>query len=176
MRGGIDRGDNCFRPQFVGGVNIWKNIRSGDWNLSSPGAARTKLGARGDSHRALAPRAPGNHQSVDWGGVFTRCGAVLIREITVFDPGSMELHMVSPIQFVHYGFFAITFEKNRITRYCSHPRDPHNKADKKYFKIILDTPTLISSTLVATPQNKMLKTGEKPGFWTKYGISREPEF
>ena len=29
-----------FRPRLVGVVAIWKSFRSGDWALSSPGAAR----------------------------------------------------------------------------------------------------------------------------------------
>ena len=35
VRGGIDPVGHCFRPRFVG-VNVWKDLRSGDLTLSSP--------------------------------------------------------------------------------------------------------------------------------------------
>ena len=39
LAGGIDPGDLRFRPRVVEVVQIWKELSSGDWKLSSPGAA-----------------------------------------------------------------------------------------------------------------------------------------
>ena len=54
-RGGMDRGDLCFRPQVVGVVEIWSDFSSGD-KIYPPQVRRDlDLGQRGDSRRALAP-------------------------------------------------------------------------------------------------------------------------
>ena len=53
LRGGIDPGDLCFRPQVVGVVEVWRELSSGDKTLSSPGAA----GPRRWPERQLSPRA-----------------------------------------------------------------------------------------------------------------------
>ena len=53
LRGGIDPGDLRFRPRVVGVVEMWKVFRSGNENLSSPGAA----GPRRCPERQLSPRA-----------------------------------------------------------------------------------------------------------------------
>ena len=37
MRGGIDPGDNHVRPQYVGVVDVWRDLPSEDCTLSSPG-------------------------------------------------------------------------------------------------------------------------------------------
>ena len=39
VRRGIDPGGRRFRPRFVGVVDVWKDLRSGDGTLSFPGGA-----------------------------------------------------------------------------------------------------------------------------------------
>ena len=39
VRGGFDPGDHRFRPQVVGGVDVWRALRPGGGTLSSPGCA-----------------------------------------------------------------------------------------------------------------------------------------
>ena len=102
------------------------------------------------------------------------CSSLFSRKLISVDLWT-RTSMVRPEQYVQFGFFAITFERNRVRRNFSHASDPHIKGDKKYFENILDTPTLISSNSWATPRN-FLKTGRKSGFWTKTGISRQPAF
>ena len=53
---------------------------------------------RGNSRSALVPLlAPANQRSVDGGGIYTPCGAVLSRGITVFVPGLLDLCMYGSI-------------------------------------------------------------------------------
>ena len=53
FRGGIDPGDNRFRPRVVGVVEVWRDSSSGDGNLSCLGAAGPLRWPEGQ----LSPRA-----------------------------------------------------------------------------------------------------------------------
>ena len=54
VRGGFDPGDHRFRPWVVGVVDVWRDCRTGDEDLSSRGAARSRCSPEGQ----LPPRAP----------------------------------------------------------------------------------------------------------------------
>ena len=54
VRGGIDPGDRLFRPRFVGVVDVWNDVETGDGALFSPGAAGPGRSPEGK----LPPRTP----------------------------------------------------------------------------------------------------------------------
>jgi len=54
VRGGIDPGDHCFCPRFVGTVEAWKDLPAEDGALSFAGAAEPWRSPEGQ----LSPRAP----------------------------------------------------------------------------------------------------------------------
>ena len=91
LRGGIEPGDLHFNPRVIGVVERWKDFRSGDGNLSSPGAARRRRWPEGK----LSPRAGSMSlgQSVithwDW-GFYTLRGGNDPGELC-FCPGLLEL-------------------------------------------------------------------------------------
>ena len=74
VRGGIDPGDLCFRLPLVTIVDVWKYFRSGDGNYPPRVRRDLGVGPRGNSRRALAPRAPDNQQSARGVRVSTPCG------------------------------------------------------------------------------------------------------
>ena len=91
FRGDIDPEDLCFRPRVVGVVDIWKDFKSGDETLSSPGAA----GPRRCPEGQLSPRAgsmsPSQSAITQLGWGFHTWGAISTRGVRVFVPGLMEL-------------------------------------------------------------------------------------
>ena len=64
--GGIDPGNFRVRPRVDGIVEIWKEFRSGDGRLFSPGTTGLGVGPRGNCRRALVPRAPTNKTITRW--------------------------------------------------------------------------------------------------------------
>ena len=53
--GGVDPGDLRFQSQIVRVVEIWKEFRSKDETLSSPGARDLDIGQGGSCCRAVGP-------------------------------------------------------------------------------------------------------------------------
>ena len=54
MRGGVDPPRELrFRPRVVGFVDVWKDFRSGDGNLSSPGCAGSMFEPKPISDRPM---------------------------------------------------------------------------------------------------------------------------
>ena len=88
-------GELDFRPRGVGVVEIWKDVRTGDGEQSSAGAA----GLGGSNEKtgpypprvALALRAPENQRSALAIGVSTPCDAVSTRDNSIFVPRLSEL-------------------------------------------------------------------------------------
>ena len=84
MRGGIDSGDHRFSPRFVGVVDVWKDlflIRG--WDLIPPGW-----------RWLYEPQV----------GVYTPCGAVLIRRAKVFVPGLFEGFLIRRWDLILHGW------------------------------------------------------------------------
>ena len=69
VRGGIDPGDNRFRPQFLGVVDVWKYFWSGDESLSSSGDIGSMNPRLGFLHRAGRYRSRVNNVRPQYIGV-----------------------------------------------------------------------------------------------------------
>ena len=82
LRGGIDPGDLRFRPRVVGVVEVRKYSRSGDGNLSSPGAAGPRRWPEGQLSLRAGSMSPSQSAITRWGWDFhTLRGGI--------DPGDM---------------------------------------------------------------------------------------
>lgn len=87
VRGGIDPGDDRFRPRVVGVLVIKKEFYLRMRHYPPRVRCDFDVRQRGSSSRALALRAQTNQRSADRGGAFTPCGAVSDRGIAVFSHG-----------------------------------------------------------------------------------------
>ena len=67
VRGGIDPGDISFRPQFVGVVEVWKDLSSG---VSSPGAAGPRRWPEGQLSPRAGSMSPSQSATSRWGWGF----------------------------------------------------------------------------------------------------------
>ena len=83
---GIDTRDVRFRSRFVEVSNVWQYSESGDGTLSSQGAPLA-VPSRGNSRRALAPRAAANREVPSEGGVSTLAGRYRPGECLFSSPG-----------------------------------------------------------------------------------------
>ena len=77
--GWLDPGDDHFRPQVVGVVNIWKDFYPG-MGTYHPRVTRALFSSPSQS----AIGAPANQRSAGGVGVSSSCGAVSTRGVTVF--------------------------------------------------------------------------------------------
>ena len=86
VRGDIDPRDHWFRPWVVGVSYEWKDSRRRDETLSSLCAAGPRRWPEGQLSQRTGSMIPANEQSVDGCGVFTSCGTISTRGVTVFVP------------------------------------------------------------------------------------------
>ena len=76
-RGGIEWGDQFFRAQVVGGVEIWRCLRSRDGTLSSPGAVGPRRCPEGKLSQRAVFMSPSQSTINGWGwGLHTIRGGI----------------------------------------------------------------------------------------------------
>ena len=77
LRGGIDPRDLRFRARFVGAIEIWKDFRSGEGNLSFLGAAGPRRWAEGQLSLRTGYMSLSQSATSQWGwGFHTAVGNI----------------------------------------------------------------------------------------------------